>query len=246
MKKLLSILLTATVLLMTLTIFASCGDTGTAGSATTNATTDANATSAAVTDAPATEAVAVTEAPATEAPTDDPALAPEAGKAKVTKWYPASSLSEGIAAPATGTLLTGDLIGSAEGWGGNVDTGYDAAFDGDTTTFFDPTAASDPTTYCGLKTDKAYVLTEIRICPRSDFLDRFNGASIWGTNDDVFDPATATQIWVSDAAADEAVFQVITADKFIAGANTGFTHFIYFNQANHGDVAEIELYGTAK
>jgi len=246
MKKAISILLTTAVLMMTVFVFAACGN-----SSTTDATTDAAATTVNTTDAAtaavttAPPAAAVTDAP-TQAPTDDPALAPVAGKAKVTKYYPASSLSEGIAAPTKGTLMTGDLIGSAEGWGGNVDAGYDAAFDGDTMTFFDPTAASDPTTYCGLKTDKPYILTEIRICPRDGFLDRFNGASIWGSNDDVFDPTTATQIWVSDAAADEAVFQCITSDKFIDGANTGFTHFIYFNQVNHGDVAEIELYGTAK
>jgi len=166
-----------------------------------------------------------------------------------TKYYPDSSITEGIAAPKDGVLLTGQVIGSVDGgWGDppNPDTGAGAAFDGDTTTFFDPLAASDPTTYTGLKTDKPYVLTEIRICPRATFLDRFNGASIYGFNDDVFDPATATQIWVSDAAADDAVFQCITADKFIAGTNTGFTHYAYFNLVSHGDVAEIELYGNPK
>ena len=154
--------------------------------------------------------------------------------------------------PPAPALLTpiGTLIGSEGGWSqdgaGNPETGRAAAFDGDVSTFFDPPAGKDPAYYCGIKMDKPYILTEIRIHPRGDQLARFNGASIWGTNDDAFDTATATQIWVSGAAADAAEWQVIPDGQFNGGANAGFTHFIYFNEAEHGDVAEIELYGVPK
>jgi len=167
--------------------------------------------------------------------------------------YPASSVSQGVAAPANGSLLTGLIIGTQVGWdgspaGGNLDTGNLAAYDGDLTTFYDPPTGQSPVSFVGLKLDKPYVLTEVRICPRGDMLARYQGASIWGTNSDIFDTDTATQIWVSDAAADDQSFQCITSDQFIAGTNTGYTHYIYFNgdTTQYGDVAELELYGTAK
>lgn len=161
-----------------------------------------------------------------------------------TNDYPASSKSEGIAAPTDGVIMTGELIGAEGGWEGNVDTGRAAAFDGYLDTFYDPFAASDPEAFAGVKMPEAYILTEIRICPRSSYINRFNGAAIWGFNGDTFDPSTATLIWESDMAADEPVFQVIKANQFIAGANTGFTSYIYWNEVEHGDVAEVELYGN--
>jgi len=191
------------------------------------------------------------ETPAEEEPTEpeDVPAPPVPGMVTVTRWYPSSSISEGLGAPMDGVLLTGKLIGAEEGWGEDPDTGNEAAFDGDPTTFYDPAAARSTSNYCGVRTDVPYILTEIRIMPREGFLNRFRGASIWGTNEDAeetFDLSAATQIWVSSAVAEEEGFQVITADQFIEGANTGFTHFIYFNQAEHGDVAEVELYGNPK
>jgi len=161
-----------------------------------------------------------------------------------TDAYPASSKSEGMAAPTDGTIMIGTLIGSEDGWGGNTERGRDAAFDGYLDTFFDPHAQGDPSTYAGVKMNEAYVLTEIRICPRDTQLGRFNGAAIWGFNGDTFDPSTATLIWESDEPAEEPVFVSIKANQFIAGSNTGFTSFVYFNEVEHGDVAEVELYGN--
>ena len=147
-------------------------------------------------------------------------------------------------APASGAKLAGSLIGAEGGWEGNPDTGRNSAFDGNPGTFYDPAAKADPAHYVGIKVSEPYVLTEIHILPRNGFLDRFKGASIWGFNGDTFDPETATQIWVSGAGAAENAYQVITADQFIAGANIGFTNFAYFNTVEHGDVAEVALYGA--
>jgi len=246
MKKALSIFLMMVIIISAIFIVTSCGDSGESAKET-----EANAANEAGNDANEAGETPVDDAQPEAQPEEIVPADPVPGMVTVTKWYPSSSISEGIAAPANGVILTGALIGAEGGWSqdgsGNPDTGNVAAFDGDTSTFFDPAAKADPTAYCGLKTDKAYILTEIRICPRGgEFFSRFKGASIWGSNEDVFDPATATQIWVSNAAAEESVFQIITADQFIDGANTGFTHFIYFNQAEHGDVAEIELYGNPK
>jgi outer membrane murein-binding lipoprotein Lpp len=233
-------ILFAVILILTVTVFAACGEAAKEDKADSGASNEDISETAAKIE-PVTEEI--TEAP-TEKPTVDPALLPVEGKVKVTKWYPSSSLSEGLAAPENGKLLIGDLIGAEGGWEGNPDTGNAAAFDGDTGTFFDPAAASNVNEYCGLKTDVPYILTEIRIYPREAFPDRFKGAAIWGSNEETFATSTATKIWVSGAEAEEIEFQVITADQFIEGTNTGFTHFIYFNQATHGDVAEVELYGN--
>ena len=141
--------------------------------------------------------------------------------------------------------LVGEYIGAADGWGGNALAGRAAAFDGDTASFFDPQEKGNPEYYCGLKTSEPYMLTEIRIHPRPSFGDRFEGAAIWGFNGDVFDPATATLIWESADGVEkgEEIWQVIPASKFLV-KDKYFTSFAYFNEVQHGDVAEIELWGV--
>ena len=160
-----------------------------------------------------------------------------------TNYYPASSKSEGIAAPTDGTIMIGTLIGAEGGWNDNPDVGRTAAFDGDVSTFYDPAAKANPEHYVGVKMPEAYVLTEIRICPRTNYSSRFKGAAIWGFNGDVFDPDKATLIWESDDPSDEVEFQVIKPAQFIDGTNKGFTSYAYYNEQEHGDVAEVELYG---
>lgn len=231
---------TALILIITLIVFSACGESSKKDDSKLDASNENNSETAAKIE-PVTENE---PEETTEKPTTDPALLPVEGKVKITKWYPASSLSGEMAAPADGILITGDLIGAEGGWEGNPDTGNTAAFDGDLDTFFDPAAASSINDYCRVKTDVPYIISEIRIYPREAFPDRFKGAAIWGSNEEIFSLSTATKIWVSGAAAENTEFQIITADKFIEGANTGFTHFIYFNQVSHGDVAEVELYGN--
>ena len=169
---------------------------------------------------------------------------PEALKALLVLGSAPAAAVE-LAPPAEGALMSGQIIGAEVGWDNNPDTGRAAAFDGDLDTFFDPAEANNPAYFVGMRMPEAYILTEIRIHPRGDQLGRFNGASIWGFTGDTFDPSTATQIWVSGAAADSAEWHVIPASDFIPGTNTGFTSFAYFNQVEHGDVAEIQLFGFA-
>ncbi|MCL1793858.1 MAG: hypothetical protein FWG34_08305 [Oscillospiraceae bacterium] len=166
--------------------------------------------------------------------------------AKITLGLPIEVVQLG---EATGIKLQGELIGSETGWGENALAGRAAAFDGDVATYFDPTNANDPEDYCGMKVSEPYKLTEIRIHPRDGQPQRFKGASIWGFNEDVFDPyGSATLIWESDEASVNAegeevsFWHVITADQFVV-KDAYFTHFAYFNEIDHGDVGEIELYG---
>lgn len=162
--------------------------------------------------------------------------------------YPAS-VEEGTAASEGSEILTGTLIGLEEGWGGNANTGRDAAFDGDLTTFFDPLGVGDG--YCGIELSEAKELTEIRICPRGDQLGRFNGASIYGFNegynpDDTSLPAGAVLLWESMEAADVQEFRVIKQADFNADAKgKAFKYYIYYNEFEHGDVAEVEFWGAA-
>ena len=163
--------------------------------------------------------------------------------------YPSSSKWEGIAAPTDGVLLQGELIGEEIGWGDNAYVGRAAAFDGILSTFYDPAVQGVPSSYCGIELSEPYILTEIRICPRIDFLNRFQGAAIYGFNDSDgndggFDPYTATLIWKSNEEAYNQGFQIITAEQFRTDSNTGFTRYAYFNEIEHGDVAEIEFYGN--
>lgn len=157
--------------------------------------------------------------------------------------YPLSVKYYEISASESDELMTGKLIGAEGGWGDNTATGRAAAFDGDSATFYDPAEKANPEHYVGMQMEEPYLLTEIRILPREGYVNRFEGASIWGFNDETFDLETATLIWESDAAADAAEFQVITAEDFLV-SDAAFTNFAYFNQVEHGDVAEVELYGV--
>ena len=173
--------------------------------------------------------------------------------------YPSSQKHFGLPAPADGVLMIGEVIGGEEsllgGWSSDgerdPDTSAHAAFTGwldrddrSGGPFFDPMNANNPEDWCGLMMNEPYILTEIRLLPRDDQLGRHAGAAIYGFNGGVFDPFTATLIYEADWGADEFEFQIFTPSDFIAGSNTGFTHFAYFNEREHGDIMEIELYGN--
>ena len=151
--------------------------------------------------------------------------------------YPAS----GTAIPDGSVCIKGELIGNETGWGGSTTAGRAAAFDGDTTTFFDPLGVGDG--YVGVDCGKPYVLTKIVIHPRTDFLDRFYGATIQGS-DSLEEDAEWTDIWMSMDAATELTYQEILPDAFESDANgKAFRYYRYYNMLSHGDVAEVELYG---
>ena len=150
-----------------------------------------------------------------------------------TDAYPASG------GGAAGELLKGELYGT-DPWDNGANT-YDLAWDGDVMTFFDPAGVGE-VNHVGVKLSEEYILTEIRIHPRDGFLDRFNGATIQGSNDG----ETWTDVFMSAVPAEVAEYQIIKADAFIAGSNVGYIYYRYANNTIHGDVAEVELYGEVK
>ena len=132
-------------------------------------------------------------------------------------------------------LLSGEVIGEDHGWDGSPEKGAASAFDGDRYTYYDPTARSNDSAYAGLDLGQPYILTKIRILPRENWLDRFRGGSIQGSND-LEDWET---LWVSTRPASSWDWQ--TATEF--DENTGYRYYRYWNGEEHGDVAEVQLYG---
>ena len=133
-------------------------------------------------------------------------------------------------------LLSGEVIGEDHGWDGSPQKGAAAAFDGDRYSYYDPTAKSDDNAYAGLDLGTAYILTKVRILPRENWLDRFRGGSVQGSND----LNDWTTLCVSDSAAKSWDWQ--TFEEF--DDNTGYRYYRYWNGVEHGDVAEVQLYGV--
>ena len=148
---------------------------------------------------------------------------------------------EAVAAPvvsypssgADGDIINGTVIGNAEGWGGNADAGAAAAFDGNPATFFDPLGVGDG--FCGIDAGESYILDKVVILSRADWNARFPGAMIQGSNDG----ENWTTLWTSDVEGTNPDYYTVTEFE----NNTGYSQFRYFNETNHGDVAEVEFYG---
>ena len=136
-----------------------------------------------------------------------------------------------------GTIITGEVIGYELGWGDNPDTGAVAAFDGDPNSIYDPMAVGDG--YTGLKLDTTYVLDKVVILSRSGNNDRFVGALIQGSNDG----ENWTTLFESTEEGTYPAFYTIPANKI--AHNVGYSYYRYYNETNHGDVAEVEFYGYA-
>jgi len=155
--------------------------------------------------------------------------------------FPAAYPASGTALPNGSVLIAGELIGAATGWDGTEDGGRIAAFDGNVDTFFDPeTAYVD---WCGIDAGEEMILTKIVIHPRDSWLDRFKGATIEASNDPEF--KDSVELFFSTQEASK--FAYINCTSAIEESeNTGYRYFRYINYMNHGDVAEVELYGYAK
>ena len=145
--------------------------------------------------------------------------------AEPTYTYPASGTE--------GNAITGTVIGNATGWGDNADAGAAAAFDGNPATFFDPLGVGDG--FCGIDAGESYVLDKVVILSREGWNDRFPGAMIQGSNDG----ENWTTLWTSDTAGTNPDYYTVTEFE----NNTGYSQFRYYNETNHGDVAEVEFYG---
>ncbi len=143
--------------------------------------------------------------------------------------------SSGETAPEDSVLLEGSIIGEAAGWDGSQNTGRKAAFDGDPYTYYDPSVARDDNCYTGVKLKEKHILTKVCILPRDSQPNRFYGAMIQGSNDGV----KWFTLWQSDRGADTWEWQVVTDFD----NNIGYLYYRYWNNMEHGDVAEVELYG---
>jgi hypothetical protein len=150
--------------------------------------------------------------------------------------YPAST-DHGCFKPEEGVLLEGTLFG-APSWSGGSGDSYERAWDGDPYTFYDPQVGASDASYTGIETDEPYVITEVRILPREGWLNRFEGARIQGSNDGV----EWFTVWESRIPAKEWKYACYTGQR-IDCPEEGYTMFRYVNLHEHGDVAEIELYG---
>ena len=140
--------------------------------------------------------------------------------------YPASGES--------GNAMIGKVIGNETGWDGTAASGAASAFDGIAATFFDPLGVGDG--YCGMEFDEPYILEKVAILSRSGWLDRFEGATIEGSNDG----ENWEELWCSDSAApSETEYNIVTEFE----NNYGYKMFRYVNYTKHGDVAEVEFYG---
>ena len=150
----------------------------------------------------------------------------EEAPAEPTYTYPASGTE--------GNAITGTVIGNATGWGDNADAGAAAAFDGNPATFFDPLGVGDG--FCGIDAGESYILDKVVILSREGWNDRFPGAMIQGSNDG----ENWTTLWTSDTTGTNPDYYTVTEFE----NNTGYSQFRYFNETNHGDVAEVEFYGN--
>ena len=153
---------------------------------------------------------------------------------------PGAAAEEAPAAPtypASGTegnAIVGTVIGNETGWGDNAAAGAAAAFDGDVATFFDPLGVGDG--FCGIDAGEAYILDKVVIMSRADWNARFKGAMIQGSNDG----ENWTTLWTSDGEGTNPDWYTVTEFE----NNTGYSQFRYFNESEHGDVAEVEFYGN--
>jgi Periplasmic protein TonB, links inner and outer membranes len=133
--------------------------------------------------------------------------------------------------------MMGKVIGNETGWDGTVGSGAASAFDGDPATFFDPLGVADG--YCGMEYDEPYILEKVVILSRyvdANWNERFEGAMIEGSNDG----EEWETLWTSEEQGTAPDYYVVTEFE----NNYGYKMFRYFNDYKHGDVAEVEFYGT--
>ncbi|MGN1345557.1 MAG: discoidin domain-containing protein [Eubacteriales bacterium] len=178
--------------------------------------------------------------------------------------YP-GSLDWDWAECTSGTLLKGTIIagynGTSHCWSNGTDNAA-KAFDGDTSTFFDPYEATT-NSWCGMILDQPYELTEIRLMPRESFPGRMAGAAIQGSNNgtDWVDIVYITGITEAPAGYDYHCFTPETNADYVAYysdygieqpdfstywvGSGSYQYYRYINlEGVHGDLADIELYGN--
>src|SRR5262249_45173247 len=132
-------------------------------------------------------------------------------------------------------LLTGTPIGSSPWHGLSVWNKF-SAFDGDPTTAFD---SEDAFIYVGLDFGGSRGLTRIRFLPRQTLNTRMLGGRFWVAN--AVDLSDAVTVYTITAIPPDGIWQDIT----LPTAASGYRYaFFTTDAAGHGNVAELEFYGT--
>lgn len=158
--------------------------------------------------------------------------------------YP-GSVAAGYKECTAGGLITGDPIcllkddGRQYSYNNDRDTA-EFMFDGDTSTFFDPFEGSEKS-WAGLSTDRPYRLTEIRLHPREYDLNRTQGAAVQGSNDGT----RWDTIWFSCTPAAGYDYIIVNEEDMLNKGSYRFFRYVSLC-GQHGDIAELELYGKAE
>ncbi len=132
------------------------------------------------------------------------------------------------------------IFGSEGSFDDDPDVTFDKAFDGDTSTFFDPVEGEEQEV--GIALGNPAKLTGIRVFPRAEWSGRMNNLTIQGSvsgNDWI----TLYQFPEDNYAEDE--YAEVTEEMLASAAQDyAFTQFRVINKADHLNVAEVEFYGT--
>ncbi len=133
--------------------------------------------------------------------------------------------------------VSGTVLGAGGDWMGHA---YAHAFDGDTTTFYDP-ACTGPACFTGIYVEEPTVIGEVRVLPVLDRdnperIDRTKTCRFQGSNDGVtwntlavIDTAVETQEWITATVTD----------------TTAYSYFRYVSDGTrHGEAAELLFFAA--
>ena len=142
---------------------------------------------------------------------------------------------------ADGDALVGTIIGGGGAYSDSAS--YECAWDGDVTTFYDPSTAA-PKCFTGIKVDEAVSLAEVHLLPRIGQNARSKNMYVQGSNDGI--------VWEDICMFEEADClpqsdEIDDAEEqaWIVKASTNanaYTMFRYVSDGtSHGDVAELKF-----
>ena len=163
-----------------------------------------------------------------------------------TYYYVVSAVVAGVetansaeisATPGMNLKLTGTIIGTSGSWGNNPATTKEAAMDGSLTTFYD--ALHSTGDWVGLDLGTARVITQVKYCPRSNYVSRIIGGQFQGSNTADFSSGVVTLFTISATPA----YGVLTAQAI--SNTTPFRYVRYFGPTGGScNIAEVEFYGN--
>lgn len=146
-----------------------------------------------------------------------------------------NAVTAATGASGTYTKVTGTTFGTGP-YGGCTTCTYDKAFDGNTATFFDASAASGG--YTGIDAGTAKTVNRIRYYPRATFGNRMTGGKFQGSN--TGSGTGYVDLYTIPAAPAEAWQQVDLP------GTTGYRYLRYLGpDGGYGNVAEVEFYTSS-